>query len=414
MLQADPVDDEVAVELTTAAGRRSRVARVDVLRAVAALAVLVGHAYALGGRALPIRAQRIYDVPLLATSTGVWLFFAISGYVISRPFVEGLIAGERLPALGPYALRRGARIFPLFWLALTAYLAIDGLQGTTAPQLVAHYLLVNNLVPGREEALLSVAWTLTLEMLFYAVLPLLALALVRSRALPRGREARSSRLAALVLVSWLASSLFTAGADLLGDGEIGLWLRGSLPAMWQMFCPGLLLAVLAHGDLGAAPADLAGAVKLSSALGRLREWLTTACAAALAAGLVIPAVVLSALAPLRFGVVPYQLIVDATRPLFALGYGIVVARAVLGRRAAPSRALLELGLASYGLYLIHPIVIDFLLTHPSLIPIRGAGLGATAVHVVLVLAITVPAAVLSWRAVERPAIALARRAGGRR
>src|SRR5205823_6243863 len=88
---------------TTGTGR---VGNVDVLRAVAAFAVLAGHAYVLGGRTIPVKAQHFYDVPLITTATGVWLFFAISGYVISRPFVDRLVTGRPLPELVPYAVRR--------------------------------------------------------------------------------------------------------------------------------------------------------------------------------------------------------------------------------------------------------------------------------------------------------------------
>ena len=94
---------------TTGSGR---VGNVDVLRAVAAFAILTVHAYGLGGRSVPVRAQFGYDVLLHALTSGVFLFFAISGYVISKPFVDRLLAGRPLPELVPYALRRGFRIFP--------------------------------------------------------------------------------------------------------------------------------------------------------------------------------------------------------------------------------------------------------------------------------------------------------------
>ena len=407
VLDADPGPlsvTEAAVERTAAATGERRAGWVDGLRAIAAMGVLVGHAYALGGRAVPIRAERWYDVPLLAATTGVWLFFAISGFVISRPFVEGILVRGGLPPLRGYAVRRAARIFPLFWLALSAYLLIEGAQGASGWQLAGHYLLLNNLIPGREQALLSVAWTLTLEVIFYAVLPLAALAVLRSRLLaPRelaggGEGTRAGRLAGLLVVSWLASIVFTAGADLCGDGQIGLWLRGSFPAMWQMFCPGILLAILPH-----LPGD--------GRAGRLMRGVGGRGAAAAAGVILLVAVLVSTRGPLRFGVVPYQLFVDGTRPLFAIGYGIVVARALQRSGKPTPRLLLELGFASYGIYLIHPIVIDLLLRHPSLIPAAGASLGATFAHLAMIVALTVPAAMLSWRWLERPAIALARRIG---
>jgi peptidoglycan/LPS O-acetylase OafA/YrhL len=379
----------LAEEPPVARGGR-RVANVDVLRALAALGVLAIHAYALGGHAAPIKAQHVYDVPLITLATGVWLFFAISGYVIGRPFVDRLVTGRPLSSAGRYARRRVARIYPLYWVALTAAIVIAGSAGTHGWQFPLHYLLLNNLVPGRQEALFSVAWTLALEVLFYAVLPLLAWA-----AQKLWRPVSAERLAGLILISWVLSIAFTAVADALGDGQTALWLRGSLPAMWQMFCPGLLLAVAPH-------------LRAS----RLRRWLVDLPASGprvlwLALVVLVPAAVLGAAAPLRFGVVPYELMVDASRPLFALGYGLILAVAI----AAPpwrTRWLLALGLASYGIYLLHA-AIAALLVKLGWVPDDHDTLLAFAINVVGLAALTIPLALASWRWFERSLLDVAGR-----
>lgn len=380
---------------TPAAVARSgpRVANVDILRAIAALAVLAIHAYALGGRVAPLRAQHAYDVPLINLASGVWLFFAISGYVISRPFVDRLVAGEPLPATVPYALRRGLRIFPLYWVALTAVIAIDGIADTRGWQLPLHYLLLNNLVPGRQQALFPAAWTLTLEVLFYACVPILAAA-----ARGRGRAVSAERLAALVLASWALSVAFTAFADLQGDGQTGLWLRGLLPAMWQMFCPGILLAVAPHLRPG-----------------RWRRWLVelprTRAAAGAGAAALLAAGALYAEAPLRYGVIAYQLLFDFSRPLFAIGYGLLIAAAVRsppwGERA---RWMLGLGGASYGIYLIHPVIAEALLRYGD-VPEHRNTVAAFVLNTACLAALTIPLALASWSWFEQPAIALGRRLG---
>jgi peptidoglycan/LPS O-acetylase OafA/YrhL len=371
------------------------VGNVDVLRAGAALAVVAGHAYVLSGRAVPVKAQYWYDVPIITTATGVWLFFGISGYVITRPFVDRLLQDRPLPASGPYLLRRALRIFPLYWLALTAVIVITGAPGTAAWQFPVHYLLLNNLVSGREEALFSVAWTLTLEVIFYLVVPLLAVAVSRWR--PR---LSAERLALLVIGSWLASIAFTAVADLHGDDKVGLWLRGSFPAMWQMFCPGILLAIAPHVRADAG-----------------RRWLVELprrpAGIALMAALLIPAAVLAAAAPLGGGVVVYQLLVDATRPLFALGFGIAIAAAIASRPWGGSgrtgRWLLALGLVSYGIYLLHAVLLTLFLDHRGAVPARTTSTAAYALHIALLAAVTVPLAIISWRWLEQPLIALGRR-----
>lgn len=365
------------------AATRPRVPGVDVLRAGAALAVLAIHAYNLGGHPVPVKAQHAWQVPLIDLASGVWLFFAISGYVICRPFVERLVSGAPAPRTGAYLVRRISRIFPLYWLALAALIALQGTQGARDWQLALHVLLLNNLAPGRQAALFPAAWTLTLEFLFYLSVPALAWLLGRGR-----RRVAPERLVLVVCLSWGASILFNVGADLLGDGLLGLWLRGSLPAVWQMFCPGILVAVAPH-------------------LQRSRRRRGAAAAGAAAAALVAAAI-LSAAAPLRFGVVPYELLADAGRPLFAVGFGIVLAAVVResGRRLPPWA--LRLGVVSYGIYLIHPVLAT-LLVRAQLVPARGGGAAAFLMNLLCMAALTIPLALVSWRVLEAPAIRLGRR-----
>jgi peptidoglycan/LPS O-acetylase OafA/YrhL len=372
---------------------RGRVGNLDVLRAVAALAVLTIHAYALGGRIAPIKAQYWYDVPLITLATGVWLFFGISGYVISRPFIDRLLTGRPLPKTRGYALRRALRIFPLYWVALTILIAIDGSGGTSGWQLPFHYLLLNNLIPGQEQALFPAAWTLTLEAIFYVAVPILAVAVGG-----RMRRVSAERLALLVVGSWLASVIFAAWADLLGDGEIGLWLRGAFPAMWQMFCPGILIAIAPHLK---APAWRRWLVELpGSGLATVAAVLTLVAAA-----------VLGAAAPLRFGVVPYQLLVDASRPLFAIGYGVLIAAAIRSRPwKQRSRWVVELGLVSYGIYLLHPLFVELFL-RDGVLPAHRDTVFAFATNTALIAAVTIPVALASWRWFERPLVELSRRLG---
>jgi peptidoglycan/LPS O-acetylase OafA/YrhL len=379
---------------TTGTGR---VGNVDVLRAVAALGVLVGHAYALGGRAIPVRAEQWYDVPLLQTATGVWLFFAISGYVISKPFIDRLLTGKPLPELVPYALRRSLRIFPLYWIALLAVIALAGAGPISGWHYPLHLAMLHNLVPGEQAAVFSVAWTLTLEVLFYVAVPLLALGVRRLRNIS------PERLAALIVVSWLASVAFTAAAGLHAPDRTGLWLRGSFPAMWQMFCPGLLLAVAPHLR---APAWRKWVVVPD------RRVVVAVLVTTLAAG-----VLLGSIAPRRWGVEAYVLLTDASRPLFAIGFGIVLAAAI---RAHPwfqrrGRFALRLGLVSYGIYLLHAVLLDLFQSDrlDALVPLPHGGLLAFFVHVVFLAGLTIPLAILSWRWLEQPCIRLGGRLGDR-
>jgi peptidoglycan/LPS O-acetylase OafA/YrhL len=359
---------------------------------VAALAVVAGHAYILGGRVLPVKAQNWHDVPLITTATAVWLFFAISGYVISRPFVRALVTGAARPGWARYALRRALRIYPLYWVALTAVILISGRGGAQIWQLPFHYLLLHNLIPGQEGgALFSVSWTLTLEVLFYVSVPLIAAGLARRY----GGRVSPERLALLVVLSWIASIGFNFAADFVHNFKYLLWLRVVFPAQWQMFCPGILLAIAPY---------------LSSP--KWRRWLVELPASRAGWGLMgatlIAGALLNAIAPLRFGLTVYVLLTDASRPLLAVGFGLVLA-AALRARPVRSRAVLELGLASYGIYLLHPILDTYLLTHGGhslvLLPHRGGW--PYLVHVATLAAPTIPLAILSWHWLEKPALRLA-------
>lgn len=386
----------VAVNPASAGGAATtgtgRVGNVDVLRAVAALGVLAGHAYALGGRALPVRAEKWYDVPLLSSTSGVFLFFGISGYVISKPFVDRLVTGKPLPELIPYALRRALRIFPLYWICLTAVIVISGSGGTKAWQYPFHYSLLHNLVPGREGALFSVAWTLTLEMLFYIWVPVLAIALRR-----RIGSLSPERVARWIVISFVASAAFALVGDFVGGRQTGLWLSGLFPAIWLLFCPGIMLALAPH-------------LRES----RWRRWIVemprSRWALLAAAAMLLLAALMSSSAPLRYGVHVYQLVADASRPLYAIGFGLVLAAAI---NTGPwfqrhGRFVLHLGLVSYGIYLLHAVILDALVEYGrDLIPLPHGGVGPYAVHLLFVFALTVPLAMASWRWFEQPLIRLA-------
>jgi len=369
-----------------------RVGNVDVLRAVAALMVLAGHAYFLSGRTVSVIAERWYDVVVITGASGVWLFFAISGYVIARPFINALLTGGALPALGPYALRRAVRIYPLYWVALTAFLLIAGAGVVRGWHYPLHYLLLQNVVPGREQAMLTVAWTLSIEVIFYTAVPLLALTVRRWR-----RAVTAEWLAAAVLASWAASIAFMVGADFLVavTSIEGPWSRSLFPAVWQMFCPGLLVAIGPHLT---SPAWRRWLVDIP----RGRPALVGAAVLLVAAAIVAP------LSPQRWGLEVFVFVIDATRVPFAIGFGIVLAAAVAARQVRASVPL-RLGLVSYGIYLIHPVVIEALLRWG--VPLPREGMGPYLVHLAVIAGLTIPLALLSWRYLEEPLIRRARQYG---
>jgi peptidoglycan/LPS O-acetylase OafA/YrhL len=168
---------------------------------------------------------------------GVMIFFALSGYVLYRPFLLGR------PAIGSFVVRRIARVWPAYLIAAVGVACLFG------PRFLADPLGLATMASTP----LGVIWTLKLELLFYALLPLIARLTVRA---PSG-----GRLAVLIgfAVCWLALGSASSAAG--GGVPIGY-------AMWA-FAPGMVIAELSVSRPGllSAPRRLgligAGLVMLS-------------------------------------------------------------------------------------------------------------------------------------------------------
>lgn len=145
---------------------------IQTLRGVAALMVAIAHLHSV--------ENRFGGTPLLgnwaiAGFGGVDLFFVISGFVM----VWVTRGDQGKPAALPgFWLARLARIYPLWWLVLSALVAVwmikpDWVYSSheSSPELWKSYLLV----PDKELPLHAVGWTLIHELWFYLVFGILLL-----------------------------------------------------------------------------------------------------------------------------------------------------------------------------------------------------------------------------------------------
>lgn len=319
----------------------------------------------------------------------MWLFFALSGYLIPRAFLGALIDGAPLPAASSYLVRRGARILPAYWIAFLA-MVLFVLHGVTIHwwQYPLHLTLLQNQVAGEGQSLFFVAWTLGIEALFYLFVPLGAYAL---RALYRA-PIDVGRLARIVLGVWALSVVWvvwaahaypnTGASGAVADADV---FRLNLPPMLSMFCPGMLVWLAQTPQA----ASRGGAWALYRYVVR-RPWLALSLAAAF--------IVASAYAFASTSTVVF----DLSKELWALSAGLIVATALQGwgwlRPAA--RVLAPIGVISYGIYLWHWVAVEWLERHWK--PLAHAGFGAWLVHIAIVLAFSLPAGWLSWVLIERP------------
>lgn len=271
---------------------RGRSSGLDGLRAFAALLVVAFHLNTVSGVSFgPL------DPFIRGGDSGVYLFFALSGYLLYKPFVRGSVD------LLDFAARRSARILPGYWVALVG---LTLLVGSRLP--LEHPLPFLAMASSYDldlRAFLGNAWTLSAEILFYVTLPLIALA-------ARGREV-------LVLLALGVASAFAAVIFRVVYTDATAWLTGAYPFVFYAFVPGMLLAVLE--------------VRHPFRFHRLRHWPIAALGAAF--------VVVGTLTM----VFPVAL---------ATGVGTALLMGWLRHHAVPgARALAFVGGASYALYLWH-------------------------------------------------------------
>lgn len=189
------------------------IANLDTLRAIAVLSVVIHHIFALTG----------FHVPYLAEAggyVGVQLFFIISGYLISESAIKH--------PLRNYVLHRFFRIFPAYWVAFVGVGLITA--DLTIPRIMerpgSFLLSMLNLQQLYAVALLEldslhVTWTLTVEMFWYALAPLVVIAYRRHAWLTLGGLT-------------LLSLLWSAGVS---NHQVDFLFAGGLAAMTQPVSP---------------------------------------------------------------------------------------------------------------------------------------------------------------------------------
>ena len=147
------------------------VVNIQILRFVAALAVVVAHALDRAGGMLP-------PGPANFGAIGVDIFFVISGYIITR---SGFMRGSRSAAV--FAWSRARRVVPLYWLMTLPWVAITLADGSFwIRRLLVTLTFWPALTNRTINPLLEVGWTLCFEMLFYTGAALVLLARDRRRA----------------------------------------------------------------------------------------------------------------------------------------------------------------------------------------------------------------------------------------
>lgn len=243
----------------------------DALRGLSALAVALYHysyfiGFILPGTALPDWQVRWGDA-------GVKLFFAISGFAM-------LATLERTTSLSVFAMARGRRLLPEYWLAMALTAAGAWMLGPEKLRVAPLDWLANlPLLQAWTEVPMvdGVYWTLNVEILFYGWIALLW-RLGATRRIDRlvlGWMALRLACWLMPVPAWVQQLLLIDHAAWFSIGLIAwpVW-RGTASARKQMPLFAVVIAVAALTDerVAAILAGLLAILFLAVASGRMR-WL---------------------------------------------------------------------------------------------------------------------------------------------
>jgi peptidoglycan/LPS O-acetylase OafA/YrhL len=359
----------------------------DGLRAVAALSVLVYHA---GYLSRANEGEGGLSPYLARLNIGVAVFFVISGFLLYRPLLAARIGDGAPIRVRDYARRRVLRIVPAYWVALTVLALYPGLPDMFSGRWWAYYGFAQDYSGRTVMGGIGPAWSLGCEVVFYALLPFLSLALGRLATLSGRRLWWQLELAVLGGLT-LASAAWRAYVS----SHPGI-PSSTFASTFGWFAVGMLLAVASVSVMRSPEGRLATVARHSWS-----GWVIALIAyVVICRGLALP----GGFVFLEHLTTAQDLAVYALSGVVACGLALPAAFQL---RSGPiagvlgSRSVVWLGLVSYGIYLYH-----YPVAYALSGGVRSSG-GAAAKFLWLAAAtaaIAVAAAALSYYLVERPAL----------
>jgi peptidoglycan/LPS O-acetylase OafA/YrhL len=164
----------------------------DGLRGLAIIWVIIFHAWYVAGNPavrIPIGSATLDLTVVFALGyIGVYLFFVLSAFLLSFPFVNAFYSSQSFPSVRRYLWRRVLRIVPAYYGAIFLQVGLVPAQWYISSQaswqdILSHLTFLFNFFPLMQETINGAFWTLSIEMQFYLVLPFLVLMIYKRKAL---------------------------------------------------------------------------------------------------------------------------------------------------------------------------------------------------------------------------------------
>lgn len=350
----------------------------DGIRGMAVLFILIRHCWGLSSQpALVVRVPLLGHYSLAPfvdmMSSGIDLFFVLSAYLLSQQFLRADFLGKGRPDLRRYYRTRFWRIAPPYWVVLiltillfTPTLIAPSLVYSThgLVTVVLHALFLQTAWFGSFGVwnIASPFWTLTIEVMFYAVLPFVMPLFYKNRAWRLGVPvALATSVLWLIMSRWSLGPLvhFVTLHSQRVDASmpaVRYWLSQQIPASAFDFAVGIAMAnFVVRRQLGVPhnrtlTSEKAGTIYavVGAALAVVSMWR-----------LGVPALAhqyyfgTALTTPTASGYLYYFL----NQLPFGLAYGLLIGGVSLGipllRRIFSISPLAVFGILGYSIYLIH-------------------------------------------------------------
>ena len=313
---------KVSTATTSMAGGSNHLAGIHALRGIAALMVFCFHLHFVGLIPLP----KSWAIVASRGGLGVELFYVLSAFSLLFANQKNVRTGDS-PWIFAYMLKRYFRIAPLFYFMLIVHclLILVVFNGKLDLQrIIMSILFIFNFAPKAAEGIVWASWSIGVEMVFYAVLPLVMVAV---------RSLRSA------IIFWFLAVLASYVYRLVLEADLGISSGYAHYAFMSQ------LGVFSGGILGYW---IYVKIGLSNEAVRRKLWMLVFLLG-------------TALTFLLLTDVVSRFLVVAGRPdtqLWGLVFGfIVVLFAISSQKWMAHPVLQHFGERSYSIYLTHAVVI---------------------------------------------------------
>ncbi len=356
-----------AAAAAVTSGPPSRLAWLDVLRGLAALAVVWDH---LGTGVLP-HARVVVNDWFDPGTYGVFVFFIISGYIVPASL-------ERKGSVRTFWVSRLFRLYPLYLLAVGIAVALylvhfGSLRGEGSDpetSILSQLLMMSNVLVGQN--LPNVVWSLSYEMVFYLRLTALFIARVHKRSswYALGFAAAAVAIGGLLPRAYFTDNVATprlialvADLAVLAGLALAVVLRGTSRLLGAVIAAMVAVALLAFNDgwiwpweaLSILALMFTGTMFYRAERGQY-PWRRAIAVGVSVLGLAIAAGLWHSHA---WGMDAHTELLWERRWVSSfLLAGLTFGAGLAFRHVRWPRALTGLGLISFSVYLLHPLVIE--------------------------------------------------------